>query len=67
MRKLLAMICLALMALLLVVGCGQKEEPQTQTPTHEEPAVEQAPELSDSAAVQDTTEVPVETTEEAGH
>jgi PBP1b-binding outer membrane lipoprotein LpoB len=67
MKKILTVLFIGLMALLLVAGCGQKEEPKTQAPAQEEPAVEQTTEAMDSTAMMDSTDVPVEEMEETGH
>ena len=64
MKKLLLVLLIGLFALTLVAGCGQKEEPKTETPAVEEPAVEAVP---DSGTVADSAIVEEDVTEEAGN
>jgi len=72
MKKLLLVLFVGLFALTLVAGCGQKEEPKTETAPVEEPTTEAVPDsgtvvdsLVDEAAeaVKDAVE---EVVEEAG-
>lgn len=63
MKKFLLVLFIGLFALILVAGCGQKEEPKIETPPAEKPTVEAVP---DSGAVADSAVVEEETTEEAG-
>ncbi len=59
MRKLLLVLLIGLFALTLVAGCGQTEEPKTETPVVEEPTVEAVPDsgtVVDSAVVEEVTE-----------
>ncbi|MBN2226355.1 MAG: hypothetical protein JW763_03225 [candidate division Zixibacteria bacterium] len=56
MKKLLTFGLVGLMLLVFVIGCGQKEEPKTETP-------EEAPTMVDTTQVMDTTAVTPDTTE----
>ncbi|MCP4704131.1 MAG: hypothetical protein GY865_05935 [candidate division Zixibacteria bacterium] len=64
MKKFLLVLFVGLLALSLVAGCGQKEEPKTEPAPVEEPTTEAVP---DSGTVVDSAVVEEETTEEAGH
>jgi len=72
MKKILSILFIGLLALMMVAGCGQKEETETQAPPVEEPTVEQAPELIDTTAVKDSVDAVIEDVKEevkkeAGH
>lgn len=67
MKKFFAILCLSLMALLLVVGCGQKkEEPKTETMQEETTTMQDttATMADSTATMEDTTAAPME---EGGH
>jgi len=65
MKKLLLVLMVGIFALALVIGCGQKEEPKTETPAAEEQMEQATP---DSGMVADSTEAVEEPMEEgAGH
>ncbi len=68
MKKFFAIVCLSLMALLLVVGCGQKkEEPKTDTMTEETTTMQDTTAtMADSTAMMEDTTA-TKTMEEGGH
>ncbi len=67
MKKLLTLGLVGLLMLVFVIGCGQKEEPKTET-TDEAPAMVDTTEVMDSTAVTpDTTEVMDAAEEVEGH
>lgn len=50
MKKFLLVMLIGLFALSLVIGCGQKEEPKTETPATEEMTEEAMPDSAGMAA-----------------
>jgi len=67
MKQLITLGLVALLMLAFVIGCGQKDEPQTTT-TEEAPAMVDTTEVMDTTAVvPDTTEVKDAVEEVEGH